>query len=504
MTKIEKAQYHFDKAIAAYKRGDYHVVRNNLEKAIRYNPNYAKAYYNLATLLWKYFQEYEKAKKYYEKAIELNPNFTEVYYNLATLHYTELKDVKSAQKNLMLAIEQKPNFDFARKYLGSISNFKDITFISELEVKKVRHHRNITIELSKTEKKHLFLTGKNGSGKTSILKEAQEYMQSILQIPVNEVFTERGEREFWNFDSGNKFKFNVKQNLLDLRVKYEAGAFLIVFFGDQRQFQPDVPQHIKKVELQLKNLPKDDVSKDFIKYLVYQDYKRLRINGKEKEKIDKLFEKTEAILRLIYKEDKLKFSSGIEQDELDFYITLNNGNSFTFNQLAAGYSAIFKIIFEIILRTQNKQELSDTEGVVLIDEPETHLHIGMQKEIMPILIKLFPKIQFIVATHSPFVLNSVANAVVYDLETKKHFENASELSYDSLVEYHFTDNQFLAQRHENMERYIELAKLFAENKISEQEEAELSDLDIHFGELSPLLSPDLFLQYRKIHKTLQE
>ena len=148
--------------------------------------------------------------------------------------------------------------------------------------------------------------------------------------------------------------------------------------------------------------------------------------------------------------------------------------------------------------------IADIEGIVLIDEPEAHLHIKLQKKIMPILTQFFPRIQFIVATHSPFILNSLSNSVIYDIKTKNHFEDASEISYDSLVEYHFTDNKFLAKRNKNMERYAELADLFEKKKITEIQEEELADLDIRFGELSPLLSPDLYSQYRKINKTLQE
>ena len=42
-------------------------------------------------------------------------------------------------------------------------------FITELNIKKVRHLENIDIKLG-NEKKHLILTGKNGSGKTSVLE----------------------------------------------------------------------------------------------------------------------------------------------------------------------------------------------------------------------------------------------------------------------------------------------------------------------------------------------
>jgi len=43
-------------------------------------------------------------------------------------------------------------------------------FITNIHINKVRHLENIDIALSETEKKHLIFTGKNGSGKTSLLQ----------------------------------------------------------------------------------------------------------------------------------------------------------------------------------------------------------------------------------------------------------------------------------------------------------------------------------------------
>lgn len=49
----------------------------------------------------------------------------------------------------------------------------------------------------------------------------------------------------------------------------------------------------------------------------------------------------------------------------------------------------------------------DKSGVVLIDEIDLHLHPGWQQRILPDLMNTFPKIQFIVTTHSPQVVSSV-------------------------------------------------------------------------------------------------
>lgn len=79
------------------------------------------------------------------------------------------------------------------------------------------------------------------------------------------------------------------------------------------------------------------------------------------------------------------------------------------DNLSAGQSTLLSMFALIVkysdLQDLNKSiQLSDIKGIVLIDEIDLHLHIKLQKEILPELIKLFPKVQFIVSSHSPFFL----------------------------------------------------------------------------------------------------
>lgn len=52
----------------------------------------------------------------------------------------------------------------------------DKTFMTELRINHVRHLKDITIPLSNSQPKHLVLTGKNGSGKTSVLKSVVDFL----------------------------------------------------------------------------------------------------------------------------------------------------------------------------------------------------------------------------------------------------------------------------------------------------------------------------------------
>ncbi|MBY0230677.1 MAG: AAA family ATPase, partial [Gemmataceae bacterium] len=57
----------------------------------------------------------------------------------------------------------------------------------------------------------------------------------------------------------------------------------------------------------------------------------------------------------------------------------------------------------------------DAAYSVTFDEPENHLHPELQKALLPSLLKVFPNVQFVVATHNPLVLASVPDSNVYVL-----------------------------------------------------------------------------------------
>ncbi len=108
------------------------------------------------------------------------------------------------------------------------------------------------------------------------------------------------------------------------------------------------------------------------------------------------------------------------------------------NQLSDGFSSVLQLVSELLLRMEAVTAGSyEVSGIVLIDEIETHLHIKLQKAILPFLTDFFPNIQFIVTTHSPFVLTSLNDAVVFDLESKSRRENMAPMSASTVVEEYF-------------------------------------------------------------------
>lgn len=60
--------------------------------------------------------------------------------------------------------------------------------------------------------------------------------------------------------------------------------------------------------------------------------------------------------------------------------------------------------------------LSDTEGIILIDEIDLHLHPSWQQRVIRDLTSIFPKVQFIVSTHAPAIINSVQSENLFVLK----------------------------------------------------------------------------------------
>lgn len=86
----------------------------------------------------------------------------------------------------------------------------------------------------------------------------------------------------------------------------------------------------------------------------------------------------------------------------------------TIFNLSSGESSILCLFGELLRQADNNRnniQLNQIEGIVLIDEVDKHLHIKLQKEVLPILFGLFPNIQFIISSHSPFLSMGLAENV---------------------------------------------------------------------------------------------
>lgn len=113
------------------------------------------------------------------------------------------------------------------------------------------------------------------------------------------------------------------------------------------------------------------------------------------------------------KDVKVQFNPETTEIEIAYCDNENESVKIPINQLSDGYKGTLSLIADIAYRMAVlnpwllERVLTETDGIVLIDEVDLHLHPAWQQRIIDDLTNIFPKVQFIVTTHAPAVINSV-------------------------------------------------------------------------------------------------
>lgn len=408
-------------------------------------------------------------------------------------------------------------------------------FISSISINNVRHLHDITIPLSETEPKHLILTGKNGSGKTSVLMTLKTWLQDAIQnnnfnrvnTLKNDIENTQKNLEWLNqqlrasMDEGQRMNYrqqitsnqqNAKyfkdelSKISQLTLQYQGweyiqslykeGQYIIAYFDAKRLNQMNTPTGINKVEIRDVYGIEEKASSAFIQYIVNlkadRSFARDDNDTKTIEEIDRWFEKFEGSLRTIFGDDTLRLE--FDKKNYNFNFIQQGRNPFTLSTLSDGYSSIISILSELILRMENRSSKSyELQGLVLIDEAETHLHIELQKTILPFLTQFFPKLQFIITSHSPFVLTSIDNAVIYDLENQFRMEDLSAYSVDGVIEGYFNVDKYSKELKGLVNEYEQLLKAGVDANAERK-----SSLREYFKNSPKFLAPELDLKIKEL------
>ncbi|MGB5792324.1 AAA family ATPase [Poseidonibacter sp.] len=150
--------------------------------------------------------------------------------------------------------------------------------------------------------------------------------------------------------------------------------------------------------------------------------------------------------------------------------------------LSDGYRNIIGIVSDIAYRMAvlnahlGLEVIENTPGVVLIDEIDLHLHPKWQKEIVNILTLLFPKVQFIATSHSPFIIQSQTSGSIIKLDESNEplSVNATELSIEDISEdiQNIQTPQMSSKKLEMLEvakEYFDKLDLLEQGNISKEE-----------------------------------
>ncbi|QXH87755.1 ATP-binding protein [Pseudomonas shahriarae] len=310
--------------------------------------------------------------------------------------------------------------------------------------------------------KSLLIVGQNGSGKTSFVRKLHESLKDFL----GHGYTYKA-----NYISGirnahasiRNYPEHMESHVGLLKIHREnyrknRGDYLFKISGVE-EFSKSLKEHVAVLKLfsatrqaEIKDVSgAGGVVKENARY--YADFKygeeleqhivnlKVRaavasLNSSDLSRFDEIeswLDKFEQDLKYLFEDDSLSLE--FDADLLRYFISRDGMPRAKFQELSSGYSAIFSIIADLLMRCERHKIIpSELRGVVLIDEIDAHLHVSLQRKILPFLMRSFPAIQYVVTTHSPFVLSSVDDVLIYDLSSGKTAHDLSMYPVDSIIE----------------------------------------------------------------------
>jgi hypothetical protein len=224
----------------------------------------------------------------------------------------------------------------------------------------------------------------------------------------------QGNNVFSSFVEFEKLPYDVASGsvpappwLVDFwRANLPADSFAIGTF--------ETPRH---AEYLVGSLQANHKNVDVTKALVYFDYLRDSRDPREKRAGEVLFETARRIVRLSLLDGELldvqrsTFTPMFRQGGQTIPLAnLSSGNAYMVQRMIGMLAKMHAVN---TLRRDAPEATCDTPGLLLLDEAENHLHPRWQKRFLSDILDIFPNLQIIATTHSPFVTGSVPGARVY-------------------------------------------------------------------------------------------
>jgi predicted ATP-binding protein involved in virulence len=283
--------------------------------------------------------------------------------------------------------------------------------LSRLEIINYQGIKHLVIADLPTDKSWIFITGDNAFGKTSILKAIAKGLvgdeESIDWLPAQSQIMVSG----YNWNQPFSQKAQAKQTA---DMNFQMAAYGVSRLRMANMDLMEVTQ--SKVNKKTYSLFRDDILLNIERTLI----------DTEKEDPVTFKQLTEIFFKLIPRLAKIECKLMNKRKWVLYYEQSESGELYEpvfFHQLAAGYRSILTMIGDMILRLSEhpNNRLDDLQGIVLIDEFDAHLHPKYQYDLPQLLSEIFPKIQFIVANHSPLPILGVKpnTAIVLTIHRNK-------------------------------------------------------------------------------------
>jgi predicted ATPase len=316
--------------------------------------------------------------------------------------------------------------------------------LHEFRVRNFACARDVHITNIPLETQWIFLSGDNGSGKSTILQGL------AAALATTDPYFDSSGADKKGFSVDLRFSYGPTDQLLD-PIKFDSTTEMsekiitagLACYGSSRVIQADASKHrdeaLDKKATRLYSLfNPDGILKTPDAVFAEWDIGSTKHAHKmrqlqEPRLVDRIDIIKETLTELIETLVDINFA-GAEHNQpgtshTKYYEAFHGGEpkERSFDQLSSGNKAIVAMIGDLLIRLFDGQEgvddVAELCGIVIIDEIGIHLSPHQQKFFVEQLTKTFQKIQFIVSTHSPLaLLGAPKKSLFYHVEMSPEHE----------------------------------------------------------------------------------
>ncbi|GIM61962.1 DNA recombination protein RecF [Capnocytophaga canis] len=292
------------------------------------------------------------------------------------------------------------------------------------------------------------LTGENGTGKTVVLDAIRKMLlgndyyrilpkmrnvrrENSFKIELSLSFNDKKiEIESDSINNNYSFEsFEIKKsnslyydlgNVFINETKSKGNRWIANYWtsqNDHSDFHIPSLDFIKPENYLINCLDGIQKNAETTKIVTFLDYYKSSDKPEEKKEGEFIFEILKKIFKISLYEGKFVY---VDRSRLMPIVT-QNGVEVSLDKLSSGNLYLVQRLIGLLgqmysvykLNNLPLEEMCNTPGLLLIDEAENHLHPKWQKTFIKSILELFPNLQIVAATHSPFIVGSVENAKIY-------------------------------------------------------------------------------------------
>jgi predicted ATP-binding protein involved in virulence len=315
-------------------------------------------------------------------------------------------------------------------------------YLKNLRLKNIGPFKDVKLDFEKLDSEDksppvIILTGENGTGKSVIVDAIRTLLLGITysierdvtasenflissEISIkNEILelTSNKKKNDGRFET-NSYDFNKIFNN-NSNSKYESN-FIVNYWSSKLsndKFNIDSIKAPDPNNFLYNSLTGIHTNVEVTQLITFFEYLSDSKEEKESKVGKKMFSLIKKIINISINNGKLKH---ISRSTLQPIIEIK-GKEVSLDKLSSGNLYLIQRLIYLLKQVYvssmkfktSVDEIQNTPGVLLIDEAENHLHPKWQKVFLNNILKLFPKLQLIVTTHSPFLVSSIKSSRIY-------------------------------------------------------------------------------------------